>query len=603
MDSDGQGTWERVSAELRAYRDLQHQAWGDIDNATLGRYLAGEVSDDERRHVEQALADLPDLRLLTDLVKDVLSEYEPAPQPAPTILSFPAPRQAQPPRRGLSPRWRQRFVLVAAACLLMAIGLKMPRLTQVSAPPPEPMASLDGSVALRIADPQKDGFFLAPAGPEIEFPAPEPPRAAPVPGHAAVNHASGTFVMARKESPMSEVDRRRKLIQAETYYEQAHFYQSRGDLSRAAPPLSQAHALLANTVGSQDPRTQQSLQSLAQVYAVALNAPAPSAYSNPYLDAGKSVEVTEFSPDGNKHSSHRIVMAGADAPPPRRDLHKRSVEAKNAVALRERLTCQHPRVLRSAVTPVLAQAYQQAPTARERANYARALGNLGPAARDAVPLLAARLRQGCPHEEKQAILAALGSMGAGARSAIPDVVETLEKAKSAEDRQEATQTLVSLGPCARSAVQDCCRSKTPANPALKDALARLNGRDGRIGVLDEADCFSVRALRQSNHLIHLLAHDTNVEVYVHSVPAGTETLCKQCCDHLGEMSPCGVCILIQRDKGSAVVTVSDSLRQRGLDAKQLEKVIERRLSRKEYDTGLLEGMNLVARHASLRPGR
>src|SRR5687768_14288646 len=70
-------SWDRVAAELRSCRESQHHAWGTLDNATLGCYLAGGGDDDERRAVEQALADHPQLRELTDLVRDVLVEFEP----------------------------------------------------------------------------------------------------------------------------------------------------------------------------------------------------------------------------------------------------------------------------------------------------------------------------------------------------------------------------------------------------------------------------------------------------------------------------------------------------------------------------------------------
>src|SRR5690242_11795663 len=92
--------WDRVASELRAYRQAQQQAWGEIDNDTLCRFAAGDLSGYERRQVEQALAERPELRKLTDLVRDVLADFEPAaepapppPIPAPRILPFPKPRQ------------------------------------------------------------------------------------------------------------------------------------------------------------------------------------------------------------------------------------------------------------------------------------------------------------------------------------------------------------------------------------------------------------------------------------------------------------------------------------------------------------------------------
>src|SRR5260370_41297705 len=70
--------WDVLTAELRSYREQQKQTWGELDNALIGRYLAGEVTDDERRAVETALKDHPELRKLTDLVLDALNEFQPS---------------------------------------------------------------------------------------------------------------------------------------------------------------------------------------------------------------------------------------------------------------------------------------------------------------------------------------------------------------------------------------------------------------------------------------------------------------------------------------------------------------------------------------------
>jgi hypothetical protein len=93
---DQTGSWDRVAAELRACKESQQKAYGDVDSATLGRYLAGEMTPAERATLEQTLDELPDLRLLTDLVQDVLNDLgpveaaPPAAAPAPVILPLPA---------------------------------------------------------------------------------------------------------------------------------------------------------------------------------------------------------------------------------------------------------------------------------------------------------------------------------------------------------------------------------------------------------------------------------------------------------------------------------------------------------------------------------
>lgn len=118
--------WDVLTAELRAYREQQKQTWGDLDNALIGRYLAGEVNADERHSVEAALDNHPELRKLADLVLDVLNEFEAVPSekpaPRPRLLSFTDNRNA---RRPFLSRLRERGALVAAACLLLALGVAL----------------------------------------------------------------------------------------------------------------------------------------------------------------------------------------------------------------------------------------------------------------------------------------------------------------------------------------------------------------------------------------------------------------------------------------------------------------------------------------------
>jgi hypothetical protein len=69
--SDSHEQWERVAAELHAYRDAQRQAWGDLDDIQVARYLAGECSPQERAAMEQAMQSFPDVRELMDVLRDV----------------------------------------------------------------------------------------------------------------------------------------------------------------------------------------------------------------------------------------------------------------------------------------------------------------------------------------------------------------------------------------------------------------------------------------------------------------------------------------------------------------------------------------------------
>ena len=104
-EPDQTGQWERIAQELRACKESQRKAWGGIEDATLGRYLAGDVSDHELAMVENALEELPELRELTDLVRDVLNDLEPvvfdAPEPVVSTRSrrAPFPDEVRPTRR------------------------------------------------------------------------------------------------------------------------------------------------------------------------------------------------------------------------------------------------------------------------------------------------------------------------------------------------------------------------------------------------------------------------------------------------------------------------------------------------------------------------
>src|SRR5262249_61268844 len=109
-------------------RESQQRTWGDVDNAVVGRYLAGEASPQECEQVERALAELPELRKLTALVRDVLDDFRPevlepaapravpAVEPAaPGILPFSSTRPV-PRRRALARVSRRYGSIAAAAC-------------------------------------------------------------------------------------------------------------------------------------------------------------------------------------------------------------------------------------------------------------------------------------------------------------------------------------------------------------------------------------------------------------------------------------------------------------------------------------------------------
>jgi hypothetical protein len=75
-NSNPRAHWARVAAELQAHRESQQEAWGGIDSVTIGRFVTGEITAEDRERVQAALARHPELCKLTDLVSDVLGACE-----------------------------------------------------------------------------------------------------------------------------------------------------------------------------------------------------------------------------------------------------------------------------------------------------------------------------------------------------------------------------------------------------------------------------------------------------------------------------------------------------------------------------------------------
>jgi hypothetical protein len=69
--------WERAAAELSAARAAQRRTWGDLENAVLGRCLAGEASEGEMRQFEAARRRHPALWELAEVVRGVLGGEAP----------------------------------------------------------------------------------------------------------------------------------------------------------------------------------------------------------------------------------------------------------------------------------------------------------------------------------------------------------------------------------------------------------------------------------------------------------------------------------------------------------------------------------------------
>jgi hypothetical protein len=648
--------WDRVAAELRAYREAQQRAWGTIDNATLGRYLAGEVNGDERRQVETALQELPELRKLTDLVRDVLEDFEPiatvpSPSisaPAPVILSLSEHRSSRrSSRSGLLEKagsrlgfLRQRSALVAAACLLLALGLFLPRsglLSSVAEPRTGP------ALASRPIDPRSS--FIPEGSWPLEGVSNEPPEFEQLVrletgDREALGLADATTARSERRlaQQLQRVDESVEMLKKQgkdqeaaarartlvvTLDRQARAYQKEGDLGRAEPVLYQAHNICQNALGPGDPETVRLNHSLARLYLSAINS-ADLGEAPTFVTSAKMTErdmpreappvsSVTFSPDG-RHTATALAPPAAPAaaplapcadptdgkpegqrlmgsaprmpmgrPPmaghphgghqPRGYVGKKGTGwSASLAALGDRLAGQGVGEVRSSVVPVLVQALTSTDSPEERKTLALALGRLGPAAADAAPALAECLcHKARSPVERQAIVFALGQLGPAARRAVA-VLAPESRPECKNEKKEA-----------------------PPDPQVRALLRRLQGRDGRIGVKDEGACFSVRALNVAQREIRFLAHHCNVEVLVETVPAldgGTAERVAACCRELG---PRGVHGLIARRDGAVRVHIAEALSKEGFRAADLRRLLQDHFREQDYDGGLVEGMQLLAR--------
>jgi serine/threonine protein kinase/formylglycine-generating enzyme required for sulfatase activity len=69
---DADQRWAQAAAALREYRVSQRTRWGDIDEATLSRFIAGNATEEDQERVLRALQTHSELRECVETVRDVL---------------------------------------------------------------------------------------------------------------------------------------------------------------------------------------------------------------------------------------------------------------------------------------------------------------------------------------------------------------------------------------------------------------------------------------------------------------------------------------------------------------------------------------------------
>ncbi len=457
--------WDRVAAELRAYRDSQRQTWGELDNETLGRYLADEVDGSERAAVEAALDDHPELRLLTDLVRDVLAESVTSspsePTSEPTVLRF-EPRTKPVHRSTPWHRVRKWGSLVAAACLLLVLG---GALSNFNSPQ-------RGAAPVRLSN---DNLFADAA---------VLPNRAAFPASAVVSPSLGQWHNPRTDVPVL-------LARADRLEERGLDLKKQGDLVQAEPALQEAFHLRRNNLGPTNAKTLEALNNLTSLYeeVVAVNTVETSG-----LVAMQ--DHHEILPVASPENPPALLAPGGPSRTMKTSATRQAPENKKEAHETRKIHCsqyffaQTGKCVPPSAIPVLIDGIKQDNDPALRARCAATLARMGPAAQSAVPLLTEELQHcSCPIESRilMTILTRIGP--AAQQEAIPLLEQLAAKGPTEKHRQ-----------------------------AARDTLAQMAQRHPWCGLKDEAHMYSPATVRLVNARLRKVATQLNVGLVAETVP-------------------------------------------------------------------------------------
>jgi hypothetical protein len=461
-------------------------------------------------------------------------------------------------------------------------------------------------------------------------------------------------VMAQENTLLARVDASMHALEAEGKKQEAEIlgrqyvnnltrqalvYQEKGDLDRAEPAFNQARQLCARTLGVEATETVRMRNSLAGVYEAALNTD-PTSSSLEALNATKREwkDAKDLGRSDDRRRDMPRLMAKAPPPAPvvspdtaaAAPVHTASAYAAPsatpqfsmtpppgsrpaqkqryaghalphahlppggqaaAFALCQRITHQSQKEVKTSVVPVLTQALRETRDAGERQRLARALGRLGPAAGDAVPTLLAVYRQTTAAAERTTLLLALGQIGPSARQAVPVLVDALHS-ENPEVQKSAARALVLLGSGASGCRKDLTL-RLDADPLLSEVVQRIDSPEGRSGIDDAAECFSVEALQQGREAIVRLARQAHIEVHIETV-RDEEAMKKSKAADQHEARRHGVYLCINKDAPAVQIFISEALQKQGLTDQELRRGVEPSLRHRDFDSGLASGIRYLA---------
>ncbi len=136
--------------------------------------------------------------------------------------------------------------------------------------------------------------------------------------------------------------------------------------------------------------------------------------------------------------------------------------------------------------------------------------------------------------------------------------------------------------------------RSKGDPLVHEVMRCINGPEGRIGIDDECDCFSLKTIQREQGEIRRLAATSHMEVLVETVAnPGLDTIDKTG-DRKTALGRSSVYVRINKDTGDAQVQVSEALQKQGLTDARLRQALEPYLKNKEYDQSLHAGVAFLA---------
>jgi tetratricopeptide (TPR) repeat protein len=471
IEHPDQVQWNKVAAELRAAREAQQRTWGDIDNTTLGRYLADEATSSEKAQVESALETLPELRLLTDLVRGVLAESGPAEPVAPVTVQ--APAAGPPPETAprsipfvQKSRWafsRRRAAALVAACLAVAVGtwafwpgssdkksfIDLTALANVLAREQEHAAALQ----LAASDRAKEEAAARTVVARLDA------LQKKIENYQAEGDRETALAAARDYSALAanseiENDLRFAPKVAAGWNQVGLLYREEGDIDQAERALAKANEINRKTLGENHKATRQTCFYLAAVYqdAVASRTHPGAAMMMHTAPPNPEPAMKDLSFDKSNH-----------------------LRAESLARFRARMPEMRKHVQES-VLPILTKALEDAQTAPERARLAIALGNLGELALDAEPVVVSRLERAKDPSECDALVDALYQMRqTRSEGAVRVLAQTLNKCE-AEAARRSVANYLGLTPAGRAELTEwAAKGKEAEKQIAEEALLRPRG--------------------------------------------------------------------------------------------------------------------------------